>query len=87
MSVSDDSSKTATVTRLEVAQPPGSARILAALDILRGEVERGEVISLVAITIRAGEAFDVTSAGEIRTATLAGILGRVHLDLLEAMRS
>lgn len=79
--------QTAGVTRLEIAQSPAKERMLKMLDKLREEVARGDVISLLALTIRTGEQFDVDVAGEIRMAALAGILGRAHLDALEAMES
>ena len=75
-----------TIATLAPAQPPAKESQIRMLDLLRGEVERGEVICLFALTIRAGQQFDVTSAGEISMATLAGMLGRAQLDALEAMR-
>lgn len=74
------------VARLELAQPPGVGELLRVLDLLRGEVERGEIMAMVVISIRAEQTFDVTSSGDIHLATLAGMLGRAHLDALEAMR-
>lgn len=74
------------VARLELAQPPGAGELLRVLDLLRGEVERGEIMAMVVISIRAEQEFDVTSSGDIHLTTLAGILGRAHLDALEAMR-
>jgi DNA-binding transcriptional ArsR family regulator len=76
-----------TITQLEIAKSPAKERILKMLDTLRDEVERGEILALLALTIRTDEEFDVISVGEIRLATLAGMLGRAHLDALEAMRS
>jgi hypothetical protein len=75
----------AAITRLELAQAPAKEMILRMLDQLRAETERGEIITLVALTIRPGEAFDVSSAGEVRLTTLAGMLGRAHLDALQAI--
>lgn len=74
------------ITALTTAQPPAKESQLRMLDLLRQEVERGEVICLFALTIRAEKQFDVTSAGEISMATLAGMLARAHLDAVEAMR-
>ena len=74
------------VTTLTRAEPPAKQSQLRMLDLLRDEVERGEVICLFALTIRAERQFDVTTAGDIDMSTLAGMLGRAQLDALEAMR-
>jgi len=74
-----------TVAVLTPAQPPAKEDQIRLLDLLREEVERGEVICLFVLKVRAGQQFDVNSAGEISMATLAGMLGRAQLDALEAM--
>lgn len=81
--MSDDRSN---VSRLEMAQPPAKDRLLKLLSMLGEEAAKGEVLAMVAITVRSGEQFDISTAGEIQLAMLAGMLGRAHLDVLEAMR-
>lgn len=74
------------ITTLSVAQPLAKERQLAMLDLLREEVERGEIVCLFVMTIRIGQEFHVSTAGDISMATLAGMLGRAQLDALEMVR-
>ncbi len=58
---------------------------LRLLDVLRGEIERGKVVCLFTLLVRSDRTFDVTSAGDISMATLAGMLGKAQLDALQAI--
>lgn len=58
---------------------------LRLLDALREEIERGKVVCLFTLLVRSDRTFDVTSAGDISMATLAGMLGKAQLDALQAI--
>jgi hypothetical protein len=72
-------------SRLNLAESSAKAEILAILDALRAEVERGETISLVTIAIQTGRDFHVRSAGDVSMVQLAGYLGAAQLDALNAL--
>ena len=85
MSDSEPEPPAAAIARLALAQAPAKQDMLGMLDKLRGEVERDEVLSLFALSIRAGDQFDMSSAGEIKATSLAGMLGRAWMEAIHAI--
>lgn len=61
------------------------ADMLALLEAVRAEIERGDTVSLVLIPIHNDSEWSTRSAGEKSMLHLAGVLGRAWLTANEAL--
>ena len=68
-----------------MADAPAKDDVLALLDEVRAETERGDVLALVVIPIHPDMQWSTRSAGDIGMLNFGGILGRAWLTAMEAV--
>ncbi len=75
-----------TVAALKVAEAPARAELLSLLEEIRDQVDSGECISLITISIHPSREWTNRSAGSLRLLEVAGALSCCLHDACEAMR-
>ncbi|MFT9070549.1 MAG: hypothetical protein ABF530_10030 [Acetobacter orientalis] len=71
-----------TVITLKQAESPNKQAMLDLLDGLKGQVESGDVISLMALAAHPDKEFSNYSAGELGSLETIGMLERHKLSLM-----
>lgn len=74
------------VHSLKIAETPVKQEMLSLIEEMRIGVENGTIISLVTIPLHPHASWSTRSAGEIGMLELSGLLGRVWLDAVEALK-
>jgi hypothetical protein len=75
------------LSSLKIASAPAKDDILAMLDRVRADVERGEVLAIVIIPIGTDRCWATLSEGDIGMLELSGYLGRAWLTAMQAVGS
>jgi hypothetical protein len=75
------------IVSLVAAMSPSRKEMLKLLERLRAEIESGETIEIVVVTIHPNLEFSTLSTGELRCVELSGYLLRAALDASDRVKS